>query len=57
MSDEDFEECDDDYGSYDCYMSDYNDSGGYGPLVPTETERNLMERMRQELKRDLKQAS
>ena len=28
---------------------------GFGPLVPTETERSLMERVRQELKHELKQ--
>ena len=31
------------------------DSLGFGPLVPTETERSLMERVRQELKHELKQ--
>ncbi|XP_019170672.1 PREDICTED: homeobox protein knotted-1-like LET12 [Ipomoea nil] len=31
------------------------DTMGFGPLVPTETERSLMERVRQELKHDLKQ--
>ncbi|KAL4332153.1 hypothetical protein GQ457_07G041360 [Hibiscus cannabinus] len=31
------------------------DSMGFGPLVPTETERSLMERVRQELKHELKQ--
>lgn len=41
--------------AYDQSM-DYHDSGGYGPLVPTETERSLMERVRQELKHELKQA-
>ena len=55
MSDEDVEDYDSDYGSYDQSM-DFNDSGGYGPLVPTETERSLMERVRQELKHELKQA-
>ena len=50
MSDED-NDYDSDYGSYDC-----NDSSGFGPLVPSETERTLMERVRQELKHDLKQA-
>lgn len=53
MSDDD-EEYDSDYGAYDHNM-DYHDSGGYGPLVPTETERTLMERVRQELKHELKQ--
>jgi hypothetical protein len=28
---------------------------GFGPLVPTESERSLMERVRQELKHELKQ--
>jgi len=28
---------------------------GFGPLVPTETERSLMERVRHELKHELKQ--
>lgn len=35
----------------------YNDSdcnGAFGPLIPSETERTLMERVRQELKSDLK---
>ncbi|TKY73059.1 Homeobox protein knotted- 3 [Spatholobus suberectus] len=31
------------------------DSLSFGPLVPTETERSLMERVRQELKHELKQ--
>ncbi|EPS71753.1 hypothetical protein M569_03005 [Genlisea aurea] len=31
------------------------DSMGFGPLVPTESERSLMERVRQELKHELKQ--
>ena len=30
---------------------------GFGPLVPTESERSLMERVRQELKIELKQVS
>ena len=54
MSDDD-EDYDSDYGSYDQHSMDYNDSGAYGPLVPTETERTLMERVRQELKHELKQ--
>lgn len=54
MTDDD-EEYDSDYGAFDQNM-DYHDSGGYGPLVPTETERTLMERVRQELKHELKQA-
>lgn len=31
------------------------DTLGFGPLVPTESERSLMERVRQELKHELKQ--
>jgi hypothetical protein len=31
------------------------DTLGFGPLVPTETERSLMERVRLELKHELKQ--
>lgn len=31
------------------------DSLSFGPLVPTESERSLMERVRQELKHELKQ--
>jgi homeobox protein Meis1 len=53
MSDDD-DDYDSDYGAYEHNM-DYNDSGGYGPLVPTETERSLVERVRQELKHELKQ--
>lgn len=34
-------------GSHDSMM-------GFGPLIPTETERSLMERVRQELKHELK---
>lgn len=51
---EDDDDYDSDYGAYEHNM-DYNDTGGYGPLVPTETERSLMERVRQELKHELKQ--
>ncbi|XP_074588951.1 LOW QUALITY PROTEIN: homeobox protein knotted-1-like 6 [Curcuma longa] len=34
---------------------DGSESMGFGPLVPTESERSLMERVRQELKQELKQ--
>ncbi|KAG0622180.1 hypothetical protein M758_3G077700 [Ceratodon purpureus] len=54
MSDDDVDEYDSDYGAYEQGI-DYHDSGGYGPLVPSESERTLMERMRQELKHELKQ--
>ena len=34
-----------------------HDMTGFGPLLPTESERSLMERVRQELKLELKQVS
>lgn len=34
---------------------DAHDMMGFGPLLPTESERSLMERVRQELKIELKQ--
>lgn len=34
-----------------------HDMMGFGPLLPTESERSLMERVRQELKIELKQVS
>lgn len=34
---------------------DGQDVMGFGPLLPTESERSLMERVRQELKIELKQ--
>lgn len=53
MSDDD-EDQDSDTNLYDGSLEG-NDSMGFGPLVPTETERSLMERVRQELKHELKQ--
>lgn len=35
--------------------TDGHDLMGFGPLLPTESERSLMERVRQELKLELKQ--
>ena len=35
--------------------SDGHDLMGFGPLMPTDSERSLMERVRQELKIELKQ--
>lgn len=35
--------------------SNGHDMMGFGPLVPTDSERSLMERVRQELKIELKQ--
>jgi hypothetical protein len=36
---------------------DGSDMMGFGPLLPTESERSLMERVRQELKLELKQVT
>ena len=36
---------------------DGHDMMGFGPLLPTESERSLMERVRQELKIELKQVT
>ncbi|KAF8379384.1 hypothetical protein HHK36_028818 [Tetracentron sinense] len=41
--------------SFDQSGIDGNDMMGFGPLLPTESERSLMERVRQELKIELKQ--
>ncbi|XP_043722026.1 homeobox protein knotted-1-like 3 isoform X2 [Telopea speciosissima] len=55
MSDDD----DDDQADSDGNLFDGSlegpDSMGFGPLIPTESERSLMERVRQELKHELKQ--
>ncbi|XP_011017948.1 PREDICTED: homeobox protein knotted-1-like LET12 [Populus euphratica] len=49
----------DDQAESDTNFNDGNldglDAMGFGPLVPTETERSLMERVRQELKHEFKQ--
>lgn len=37
--------------------SDGHDMMGFGPLLPTDSERSLMERVRQELKIELKQVN
>lgn len=51
MSDDDEDQVDSDANLFDRSL-DGSDSMGFGPLVPTETERSLMERVRQELKHD-----
>ncbi|PIA45654.1 hypothetical protein AQUCO_01600108v1 [Aquilegia coerulea] len=53
MSDDDDDQ-DSDTNLYDGSLEG-PDSMEFGPLVPTETERSLMERVRQELKHELKQ--
>ncbi|ONK59595.1 uncharacterized protein A4U43_C08F8080 [Asparagus officinalis] len=54
MSDDEDDQEDSGTNFYDASM-DGTDTMGFGPLVPTETERSLMERVRQELKHELKQ--
>lgn len=54
MSDDDDDQADSDTNLFDGSL-DGPDSMGFGPLVPTESERSLMERVRQELKHELKQ--
>ncbi|KAG1326627.1 Homeobox protein knotted-1-like 3 [Cocos nucifera] len=54
MSDDDDDQADSDTNLFDESL-DGPDSMGFGPLLPTESERSLMERVRQELKTELKQ--
>ncbi|KAH7511025.1 hypothetical protein JRO89_XSUnG0225500 [Xanthoceras sorbifolium] len=54
MSDDDEDQVDSDANLFDGSL-DGTDSMGFGPLIPTESERSLMERVRQELKHELKQ--
>lgn len=56
MSDNDDEQIDSDTNLFDGSL-DGADTMGFGPLIPTESERSLMERVRQELKHELKQVS
>ncbi|XP_028754008.1 homeobox protein knotted-1-like 13 isoform X2 [Neltuma alba] len=54
MSDDEDEQVESNANLYEGGL-DGADSLGFGPLVPTESERSLMERVRQELKHELKQ--
>ncbi|KAG4991047.1 hypothetical protein AAZX31_09G089100 [Glycine max] len=54
MSDNEEDQAESNANLYEGGM-DGADSLSFGPLVPTETERSLMERVRQELKHELKQ--
>ncbi|CAL1358945.1 unnamed protein product [Linum trigynum] len=54
MSDDDDDQVDSEANMYEGSL-DAMDTMGFGPLVPTETERSLMERVRLELKHELKQ--
>ncbi|XP_057479021.1 homeobox protein knotted-1-like 3 isoform X2 [Actinidia eriantha] len=53
MSDDEEDQLDSDTNFFDGSL-ERNDSMNFGPLVPTESERSLMERVRQELKHELK---
>ncbi|KAK1324216.1 hypothetical protein QJS10_CPA02g01212 [Acorus calamus] len=54
MSDDDDDQADSDTNIFDGSLEG-PDNMGFGPLIPTESERSLMERVRQELKHELKQ--
>lgn len=54
MSDDDDDQADSEVNLYDGSL-DGPDSMNFGPLIPTESERSLMERVRQELKHELKE--
>ena len=54
MSDDDDDQVDSDANLFDGSLEGA-DTMGFGPLIPTESERSLMERVRQELKHELKQ--
>ncbi|CAO2816906.1 unnamed protein product [Amaranthus hypochondriacus] len=54
MSDDEDDPIDSDSNLFDGGL-DGSDAMGFGPLIPTESERSLMERVRQELKHELKQ--
>ncbi|KAA0064609.1 homeobox protein knotted-1-like 3 isoform X1 [Cucumis melo var. makuwa] len=53
MSDDDEDQVDSDANLFDGSLEG-PDTMGFGPLIPTESERSLMERVRQELKHELK---
>lgn len=55
MSDDEEDQVDSEANLFEGGGFDGHDSMGFGPLVPTESERSLMERVRQELKHELKQ--
>jgi len=54
MSDDEDEQVDSDANLFDGSFDGGADNMGFGPLIPTENERSLMERVRQELKHELK---
>lgn len=56
MSDDEDDQAESNANLYEGSL-DGGDSLSFGPLVPTESERSLMERVRQELKHELKQVT
>jgi len=56
MSDDEDDQAESNANLYEGSL-DGGDSLSFGPLVPTESERSLMERVRQELKHELKQVA
>eukprot|EP00252_Welwitschia_mirabilis_P002438 TRINITY_DN1238_c0_g1_i2.p1 TRINITY_DN1238_c0_g1~~TRINITY_DN1238_c0_g1_i2.p1 ORF type:complete len:208 (+),score=49.36 TRINITY_DN1238_c0_g1_i2:1229-1852(+) len=55
MSDDDDDQEESDANIFDIGLDSQDGIGSFGPLIPTENERSLMERVRQELKHELKQ--
>lgn len=55
MSDDEDDQADSDTNLFDLGLDGQDAVGSFGPLIPTENERSLMERVRQELKHELKQ--
>lgn len=53
MSDDDEDQIDSDANLFDGSFEGH-DAMGFGPLIPTDSERSLMERVRHELKHELK---
>lgn len=56
MSDDDEDQIDSDANLFDGSLEGH-DTMDFGPLIPTESERSLMERVRHELKHELKNVS
>lgn len=57
MSDDEEDQAESNGNLFEGSLDGSTDTLGFGPLVPTESERSLMERVRHELKHELKQVS
>lgn len=55
MSDDEDDQADSEANLFDLALDGQDGIGPFGPLIPTENERSLMERVRLELKHELKQ--